>query len=146
MWDRHAQIAAQFNGGSVPHNDPAFIEASQGIIGPRATTSICSELQFIVELPQYEDIIKDPKGTPVPGKADLQMLLAYHLAGLVKVDHLAECVAYMDRKEMPKDMQVTFVSSLLRRNYAGFVNEAPMVAWIAKNAAWLSLVQALATS
>lgn len=149
MWDRHAQVAAELNGGKVPVDSPVFIEATNGMIGPRSSLSLIGHCRFALELPSKADIVADPQNTPIPRKGDLQALMAYSLAGTVEPDELGPVIQYLDRKidgknEFPKDMQVTFVSSLLRRSYVKFANEPPMVAWVAKNAAWLSLVQALA--
>jgi hypothetical protein len=40
-------------------------------------------------------------------------------------------------------MAVTYVSSLLRRDYAGFINQPAMQGWIAKNAALVSIIASL---
>ena len=83
----------------------------------------------------------DPKTTDVPKKGDLQMLMAYSLAGRAKKDDLAPVLTYVSR--LPKDMSVTFISSLLRRDYKGIINEPPMQAWIAKNANLVSIIASL---
>ncbi len=142
--DRYAQVMATFNGGDIPINDPGFMEGVSGKIGMAATQSYIGHLQFAIELPRYEDVVKDPKGTPVPSKADLQMLMAYELAGRTKAPDLGPVIEYMSRKEMPKDMAVTFVSSLMRRDAKGMLFEPPMQAWLAKNASIMSVVNALA--
>jgi len=78
---------------------------------------------------------------PLPTKPDLLMLMAYELAGWTKASDLAAVITYVQR--MPKDMAVTYVSALLRRDYKGIINEAPMQAWIAKNAALVSIIASL---
>lgn len=141
--DRYAQIMAQYNGGKVPVDNPIFIEGIIGKIGAPAGTSYCSYLQFALELPSYEDIVRDPQNTPLPVKADLQMLLSYELAGCTKPEHLSSVIEYMSRKGMPQDMRITFVSSLMRRDYQAFINEPAMKAWISKNAPLISVIQSL---
>jgi hypothetical protein len=113
-----------------------------GGIGMPATESLLGHFQFLLELPQYEEVIKDPQGTPVPTKADLMMLMAYQLAAFTKVEDLAPVIEYIQR--LPKDMGVTYVTSLLRRDYRGLINSPPMQAWISKNAALVSIISALA--
>lgn len=149
-WDRYAQIAASENGGKVPIENSAFTEASAGYIGMGATTSLFSHLQFLVELPPYEDVVKDPMGTPIPTKPDLQMLMMYELAHRTQPDGLASVIAYISRKRtatdrgIPSDMSTTFITALLRRDYAGLINQPAMQAWVAKNASLVSIIASLA--
>ena len=112
-----------------------------GTIGMGAAQSLLSHLQFMLELPSYDDVINDPKGTPVPNRADLQMLMAYQMAGYTKVEDLAPCIEYIQR--LPKDMGVTYISSLLSRDYKGIINTPPMQAWINKNASLVSIISSL---
>ncbi len=112
-----------------------------GGIGMPATQSLLGHFQFLIELPQYDDVVSDPANTPVPNKADLQMLMAYQLAALTQKGDLAPCIQYIQK--LPKDMGVTYITALLRRDYKGIINEPPMQAWINKNAALVSIVSAL---
>jgi hypothetical protein len=142
MADRYAQVMAEFNNGTIPVSDGGFVEGMAGKIGMAATQSFVSHLQFLIELPHYEDVVKDPDGTVLPKKADLLMLMAYELAGRCQVPDLGNVIKYVSR--MPKDMSVTFVSSLLRRDYKRIVNEPAMQAWINKNAQLVSVIASLA--
>lgn len=139
--DRYLQMAAEDNGGVVPHEDPAVIQVLAGTIGMPATTALTQHLTFLTQLPKYEDVVADPTGTAIPQRADLMMLMAYQLAGFAKQEHLAECISYVQR--MTKDMQVTFISALLRRDYKGLINTPAMQAWINKNAALVSIIASL---
>lgn len=146
MADRYVQSITELSGGVIPIQDSGFVEGLEGYIGMGATVSYTSNLQFMLELPQYADVVADPKGTPVPKKADLQMLMAYQLAQHCQKPDLPQVIEYMTKKSdprMPQDMAVTFISSLLRRDYKSFVNEAPMQAWIAKNAHLVSIIASL---
>lgn len=138
--DRYLQVKASMNNGIVP-TDAHTIESLAGTIGMPATQSLVGHLQFRLELPSYDEIVADPANTPVPTKADMLLLMAYELAGYTKVEHLPQCIAYMQR--MPKDMAVTYVSSLLRRDYKGIINEPAMQGWINKNAALVSIIASL---
>lgn len=139
--DRYIQAITSLNNGVVPVDDPGFVEALSGHIGMAATVSLTAHLQFAIQLPQYADVVRDPANTPVPNKADLQMLMAYELAGRCKVQDLAPVLQYVSR--LPKDMSVTFVSSLLRRDYKAIVNEPAMQAWISKHAYLVSVIAQL---
>lgn len=140
--DRYTQVVAAQYGGKPPVSDPLFMEGITSKIGMAAGTSLLSHLQFAIDLPQYETVVQDPANTPVPGKADLQMLMAYELAGRTQPGDLGPVIQYVGR--LTKDMSITYVSSLLRRDYAKFINEAAMKAWISKNAALVSVIQSIA--
>jgi hypothetical protein len=140
--DRYIQASWQIAGNQ--EITPEMTSVIAGGIGMGATESLLGHFQFLLELPQYEDVIKDPAGTPVPTKADLMMLMAYQLAAFTKVEDLAPCIEYIQR--LPKDMGVTYITSLLRRDYRGIINSAPMQAWISKNAALVSIISTLAQS
>lgn len=139
--DRYLQVKMAMNNGVIP-TDLHTIESLAGTIGMPATQSLVNHIEFRTQLPSYADVCADPRNCPVPSRPDLLMLMAYELAGWCQKDKLAECITYIQR--MPtKDMAVTFVSSLLRRDYAGFINEPPMQAWINKNAALVSVIASL---
>lgn len=121
--------------------EPTSAGVIAGLIGMGATQSLLGHMQFLLELPSYADVVADPDKTPVPGKADLQMLMAYQLAGLTQTADLAPCIKYIQR--LPKDMGVTYISSLLRRDYKSIINEPAMQAWINKNAALVSIISSL---
>jgi len=97
-------------------------------MGMPAATSLLSHLEFLTQLPSYNDVISDPANTEVPTRADLQMLMAYQMAGYTQVQDLAPCIQYIQR--LPKDMGVTYISSLLSRDYKGIINQPAMQAWI----------------
>ena len=107
-----------------------------------ATQSFVDHLRFRLELPSYDAVVADPDNTPMPNRADLLMLMAYELAGFTKVADLAACIKYVQR--MPKDFGVTYIASLLRRDYKGIINQPAMQGWISKNAALVSIVGSLA--
>ncbi len=144
-FDRYLQVVMAEHGGTLPLGNKeefaAMTEMGAGGMGMAATSSYMSTLQFKMELPQYENVIKDPTGTPVPKKADLMMLMAYELAGRTEPDHIAEVLQYVGR--LTPDMGMTFAQALLRRDYKNLINLAPMQAWIAKNSAIISVIEAL---
>lgn len=140
--DRYLQVA--FNEQGNQEVDALAISTIAGTIGMPAAQSIVNHLQFRLELPSYDDIVADPQGTPVPTRADLQMLMAYELAAYTRKEHLPACITYIQRLEkVAKDMGVTYISALLRRDYMGFFNEPAMSGWINKNAALISVIASL---
>lgn len=137
--DRYAQLSFASDG----HTEFTSydMEVSEGTIGMAATTSYASHMQFLTQLPQYGEVVADPAGTPVPERADLKMLMAYQLASLAKAEDMGPVLTYVQK--MPKDMGVTFVSALLRRDYKGMINTPAMQGWINKNAALVSVISSL---
>ena len=140
--DRYLQVAAEQNDGKIPAESYTLMESLAGTIGMPATNALINHLQFLLELPPYEDVVKDPVGCGVPAKPDMQMLMVYQMAHYVQKQHLAECITYINR--FPKDLAVTFVTSLLKRDYKSVINEPAMQAWVNKNAALVHLVNGLA--
>jgi hypothetical protein len=144
--DRYLQVKWEDQGNTEV--DANTITAIAGTIGQPAAQSLLAHLEFMLQLPAYEDVVADPKGTPRPTKADMQMLMAYQLASYAKSEHLAQVIEYMTTPDaqgtkMPKDMSITFISALLRRDYKGIVNHPAMQAWIAKNATLVTVLSAL---
>lgn len=141
--DRYLQCKWSATGVQASLDDATLANVA-GTIGMGAAMSLGAHLQFRLELPQYADIVKDPVGTPVPSRADLLMLQAYELAGHTQKQDLAAVITYVQR--MPKDMGVTYITSLLRRDYKGLISEPAMQGWISKNAALISVIQMLSNS
>ena len=136
------QVLAAQNNGVIPINDGGFQAGLEGKIGAPATASLMEFCEFQINLPNYEDVVADPSGTMIPKAADQIMLMAYGLAGRTQKEHLGPCIEYMSRKEMPKDMQITYVQALLRRD-PHLAYEDAMQAWVAKNASLVTIVGSL---
>lgn len=137
--DRYLQEIERVK-GKVDANDHGVAEGVAAKIGVPAAGALMGWLQFRLELPQYEDVVKDPTGTPVPNKPDMQMVMAYEMASRTHKEDLAKVIAYMQR--MPKDLAITYAVSLVRRD-STMVLERPLAAWTAKNATLLALIQSL---
>jgi hypothetical protein len=143
--DRAYQCMVEDNGGQdIDPGDHMLIELFQGTIGAPATQSCLQHLQFRTQLPTYDDVVKDPTGAPVPTKGDLQMLMAYEMANQTKVATLGEALTYVSR--LNKDMGITYISALLRRDYKGIINQPAMQAWVQKNSSVVAIVASLAAS
>lgn len=138
--DRYLQVKSGFDINKVP-TDPVTIEGASGIVGMPATQSIMQHLEYRLNLPPYETVVADPTGTEVPKKADYLMLMAYELAGRTQPQHLGACITYVQR--LPKDMAITYITALLRRDYKGMISEPAMQGWIGKNAALLNVIASL---
>ncbi len=141
--DRIYQCIREDNGGKDPDSsDSILLDMFAGTIGMPATQACLQHLLFRVELPPYEEVVADPLNAPLPTKGDLQMLMAYEMANSVKPDHIAACLTYINR--LNKDMGQTFMLSLLRREYRGFINQPALQAWISKNGSKMALLAGIA--
>lgn len=137
--DRYVQTMWSMQGNQDV--TPEMTSVIAGGIGMPATQSLLTHFEFLIQLPAYKDVVADPKGTPVPTKADLQMLMAYQMAAYTQVADLAPVIEYIQR--LPKDMGVTYISALLRRDYKGIINQPAMQAWINKNATLVAVISSL---
>lgn len=135
--DRYMQVLGLDN---INPGDGDFIEATTAKIGMAASQELCAWLQFRLELPDYEQVVADPAGTPVPNKPDMMMLMAYELAALSQEQHMPACVQYMQR--FPKDMAIAYIKTLLKRD-AGLLTVPAVQAWTSKNATLVALISSL---
>lgn len=139
--DRYMQVVAEHNNG-VMQLGPEQIAIAAGTMGMPGTQAYFATLQSKLELPSYEDVIADPVKCPVPQRPDLLLLMAYELANWTRPQDLAACITYMQR--MPKDMAITYISALVRRDYKNTINHPAVSAWLNKNAALMTIVVGLA--
>lgn len=139
--DRFVQSAMELNGGVIPLDDPWFAEGCAGHCGMPQTQSVLSFYKFQLDLPSYESIVKDPSGVEVPTKADMQMLIAYELAGKVQREDIGPVLQYIER--LPRDFAITFTKSLMRRDAKSYLNTPAMSAWIARHAYLVSIIGSL---
>ena len=133
MWDRFTQVVIEDGNGVIPYEDPAYIQATAGMIGMPATKSILDACRFTLDLPTKEQVVKDPTGTEIPTRPDLLMLMMYELAARTKPDEIGPVLQYVSRVKMVS-MHITFVTAMLKRDYKGIIDHPAMKAWISKNA------------
>lgn len=137
--DRYIQARFELAGNT--ELTPTAETTIAGTIGTPAATSLCAFMKFRLELPSYDEVQDNPLETPVPKKPDLQMLMAYELAHMTEPEGLPNCIVYMER--FPKDMRVTYLQAILRKDYSRMFRHPAMQAWINKNAQLLVTLQAL---
>lgn len=137
--DRYLQT--KFAASGKREMDSAAMEVVAGTIGMGASVSLSAHMQFALQLPGYNDVLADPAGCEVPTKPDLQMLMAYELASYTKPTDVGPIIQYIQR--FPKDMGITFVAALFRRDYKGMVSQPAMQAWINKNASLVSILSSI---
>lgn len=136
MADRVLQAMTVTNGGKL-RTDALAVESIAGLIGQAAAAQFFAFVRLENELPKYEAIVKDAKGTKIPEKPDAQMLLCYNLAHRVTPKDADPVIEYVQR--MPKDFAVTFVKSAASRD-ASLIVTPGFRDWIKSNAALLAVV------
>lgn len=137
--DRYLQT--KFAATGKREMDSAAMEVVAGTIGMAASVSLSAHLSFALSLPSYADVIADPMGCDLPSKPDLQMLMSYEMASYAQAKDIGPLIQYIQR--FPKDMGITFVSALFRRDYKNMVSQPAMQAWINKNASLVSILSSL---
>jgi hypothetical protein len=134
--DKYLQALAADNDGVIP-TDATTIEEASGDIGPGAAAQYFAMVRLGLEMPKYEEIVKNPTSVKVPQKIDAQMLVSHSLAARVSPADAGQVLKYVDR--MPKEFAVTFARSATQRE-PDLVSTPAFMAWITKNSALISLM------
>lgn len=127
---------------NLPLGDATFNEACVGHVGMAAGNDYFNNLKMMLELPQIADIVADPSKVPVPNRVDLNLLLVYQLAALVEPQELDPVIHYIERLKAG-DLEVNFITGLLRRDFKRFALEPAMLSWQTRNGALMALIQQL---
>jgi len=136
--DKYLQLMAEER-GAVP-TDALTIEEVSGDIGPGAAAQYFAMIRLGMEMPKYEDIMKNPAGVKVPAKIDAQMLVSHSLAARVSSEDAGKVLQYVDR--MPKEFAVTFARSATQRD-PGLVNSKAFMMWVGANSSLIALMNRL---
>ena len=124
------------NDPKVP-TDRAFEENVAGNIGETLARAFIVDATLGNEAPTYDEIVADPANTPIPVRADVQMLVVYNLAHRIELKAAAQVVTYV--KRLPKEFAMTFMAAAVKRDYS--LVEAPAVlAWVAQNASLMNML------
>ena len=99
--------------GNIP-NDLIAKRVAASWLGVDHAAQLMTHIQLGTEMPDVEDIIKDPMGTRVPPKPDAQMLVTHRLAHEVTAKNAGPIIQYVER--MPKDFAVSFCRAACRRD------------------------------
>lgn len=107
-----------------------FTQAAGGYIGTGTAAEFVAFLRVAEQLPTYEDIVKDPKKTPVPDRPDANyatMQLVAH-----RIDPKTTKPAFVYLQRMGKEFQVAALKTIMRR-VPEIVQHPDFVAWIKDN-------------
>lgn len=92
-----------------------FTEAAAGLVGQGTAAKFTAFLKVAEQIPEFEDIINDPKGTPVPDseRPDAQYAVMQMVAYRVDPDTAQQAFTYLTR--LPKEFQVSGIKAALNR-------------------------------
>ncbi len=128
--------------GALPLGDEAeeamISEMICGLLGVPATNSLLTWCKLKTDVPDFDDIVKNPTGTEIPGKPDAKMLIAYECAHRCTVENAEKVVEYALR--LPKEFQVTFGAAAIKRNHRLLAAKGMKDKFIPKNAALINLI------
>lgn len=101
-----------------------------GVIGAGAASELSAVVKTAVNLPKYEDVLKNPEGTEIPTKPDMAYAMVMLLACRAKVDDAVPVTQYLVR--FKPNYAVTGIASLLRRDRQ-FAAAKPVLKWVLEN-------------
>jgi hypothetical protein len=130
-------IRAMSSQGDISENMLAM-KTVISLIGEAAARQYFVFLKLETEVPDVEDIVADPNKVKVPDKIDVQMLTAYHLAHMVKLDTLAPIAKYMERFD--QEFGVTFLKAAVERDKT-LARSPVFLDWCKKNSALMASVR-----
>lgn len=115
----------------VNHDNPMLVGNLMGQIGAGAATELTAFVKLRATLPNYQEIVDDPKGARLPEGADGQFVVCFSLASRVEPKHYEPIMDYVLR--MKKAFGVTFVRALFKRDRQA-IHNAKIRDWAQKNA------------
>ena len=123
-WEKLSQVR-----GTKPSSSIKF-QLYSGLLGEGAAAEFVSHEEVADQVPDPEQVIKDPKKAMVPENPSAQYAIAYSLAYWMKPDNMKNIMAYLDR--LPAEYAVTSVTEA--RKITPEIEEAPeFVDWAVKN-------------
>lgn len=136
--DRYLQVLER--AGKIDPDDHEVMAGMTAKVGNPAAGQVQGFLRYRFSMPQYEQVVANPMGCPLPDRPDKMMIMAYELAARSEKKHLGAVMQYMQRPGMPTDLGVTYITSLIRREKA-LIAEPSVMQWLSKNASMLAFVQ-----
>ena len=111
----------------------AFIELSSGAIGEGTTAQFVSFMRVVEELPDFMDIVNDPKKCKLPAKdrPDAQYAATQMIAHRVDGDTAEPAFDYL--KRMPREFQVSGIKAAMRKTGPTLVQSKKFAGWLRSN-------------
>lgn len=114
-------------------DDPLAQEVVAGSVGDGTASQMFAFFKLHTELPDVEDIIKDPTGAKCPTRLDAAyaaMQMCIHYAQAKNADQIWQ---YVER--LPKELQVSAAHSLIGKLKGSLLNTKRLGQWVANNSA-----------
>lgn len=113
-------------------------EMASGLIGAAEANQFMTWCKMKTELPDFDEIVKNPAKAPVPGKPDGKMMVAYDCAHRSTVDNIDAVITYVLR--LPPDFQLTYGAAAIKRNARLLSTQAITDRFIPENTALIGLI------
>jgi hypothetical protein len=119
-------------------SDPLTQQVVAGHVGDGSAASMFAFFKLHDQLPDIEDIIKEPTKAKCPvdisaGYAAMQLCIHY-----AKSENVNEIWQYVER--LPRELQVSAACSLIKKTSGTLMNSKALGAWVAKNRALVTNV------
>lgn len=114
-------------------DESQFIELSAGAIGEGTTAQLVSFMRVVEQLPDFEDIVRDPKKCRLPDKErpDAQYAATQMIAHRVDGDTAEPAFDYL--KRMPREFQVSGIKAAMRKTGPSLVQSKKFAGWLRSN-------------
>ena len=123
-WEKLAQVRKGDPGNSIR------FQLYASLVGEGVAAEFVSHEEVADQVPDPEQVIKEPKKAMVPENPSAQYAIAYSLAYWMKPDNMKSIMAYLDR--LPAEYAVTSVTEA--RKITPEIEEAPeFVEWAVDN-------------
>ena len=116
---------------TVGMNDKSLLALVSATISDGAAHEYVNFCKNFVNLPTYEDIIKDPLKVDVPKEMSTLYALSGSIGAQVKADSIKEVMTFIER--MPKEFQLRTFTDFTKRDRM-LVTVAPVREWLLANA------------
>jgi hypothetical protein len=128
--------------GALPLDDERqeamMTEMLTGLIGAPAANQLLTWCKLKTDVPDFDDIVKNPLGTEIPGKPDAKMLVAYECAHRCTQENSGAVIDYALR--LPKEFQITFGAAAIKRDHRLLAAKAFKDKFIKQNASLIQLI------
>ena len=117
---------------------PISQEVVAGMVGTETAMTMFNFVRLETETPSIEEIVKDPRGAPLPQSLDARYLVCFQLAHRVTEKNAEKVLVYVDR--LGKEFAVTFAKSACSRMPLLAMTPS-FTAWAQGNSSLMALMQ-----
>lgn len=114
-------------------DESQFIELCSGAIGEGTTAQFVSFMRVVEQLPDFMDIVNNPKKCKLPDKdrPDAQYACTQMIAHRVDGDTAEPAFDYL--KRMPREFQVSGIKAAMRKTGPSLVQSKKFAGWLRQN-------------